>query len=171
MIFVRIPHGFIIASEGLIGDGMRGWPRAGAAAAGLLSGQLGMPVPRPIIPLLPKAETDQVAGDGKLHRPAAGSKRLCHHRQGWEIEVRRDRCEAHERAQDGKHTHCVPAGGRRRNRRYGSGLKGIHRRRCVAHSSCAVGRNRISFTSTSSGWLIAKATTRAKEAAGMANFS
>lgn len=36
------------------------------------------------------------------------------------------------------------------------------------HSSCAVGRNRISLMSTSSGWLMAKATTRAKLSAGMA---
>lgn len=42
-----------------------------------------------------------------------------------------------------------------------------HRR----HSSCAVGRNRISFTSTSSGWPMAKATMRAKLSAGMATAS
>ncbi len=34
--------------------------------------------------------------------------------------------------------------------------------------SWRVGRNRISFTSTSSGWLIAKATIRAKVSAGTA---
>ena len=36
------------------------------------------------------------------------------------------------------------------------------------HSSWRVGRKRISFTSTSSGWLIAKATARANESAGIA---
>jgi len=37
-----------------------------------------------------------------------------------------------------------------------------------AQSSCRVGRNRISLTSTSSGWLIAKTTIRANESAGIA---
>jgi hypothetical protein len=38
----------------------------------------------------------------------------------------------------------------------------------VAHSSCAVGRNRISLMSTSSGWLMANSTQRAKLSVGMA---
>ncbi len=37
-----------------------------------------------------------------------------------------------------------------------------------AYNSWRVGRNRISFTSTSSGWLMAKATARANESAGIA---
>jgi hypothetical protein len=37
-----------------------------------------------------------------------------------------------------------------------------------AYSSWRVGRNRISFTSTSSGWLMAKTTARANEPAGIA---
>ena len=36
------------------------------------------------------------------------------------------------------------------------------------YSSWRVGRNRISFTSTSSGWLMANATARANESAGIA---
>ena len=36
------------------------------------------------------------------------------------------------------------------------------------YSSWRVGRNRISFTSTSSGWLMANATARANDSAGIA---
>ncbi len=39
------------------------------------------------------------------------------------------------------------------------------------YSSCRVGRNRISLMSTSSGWLMAKATARANESAGIAYAS
>ena len=39
------------------------------------------------------------------------------------------------------------------------------------YASWRVGRNRISFTSTSSGWLIANATIRANESAGIATAS
>ena len=39
-----------------------------------------------------------------------------------------------------------------------------------SHSSCDVGLNRISFTSTSSGWLMAKSTQRAKLSAGIGYF-
>ena len=50
----------------------------------------------------------------------------------------------------------------------GEGDLRIRIRQWFIYSSCRVGRNRISFTSTSSGWLMAKTTARAKESAGIA---
>ena len=41
----------------------------------------------------------------------------------------------------------------------------------TAYNSWRVGRNRISLMSTSSGWLMAKATARANESAGIATSS
>jgi hypothetical protein len=41
----------------------------------------------------------------------------------------------------------------------------------LLYSSWRVGRNRISFTSTSSGWLMANATARANDSAGSAMSS
>jgi hypothetical protein len=42
--------------------------------------------------------------------------------------------------------------------------------RATAQRSCLVGRNKISLTSTSSGWLMAKSTILAKESAGTATL-
>ena len=62
----------------------------------------------------------------------------------------------------------VPSASVKRPKRFGRRTAGARGAAASGQSSCRVGRNRISLTSTSSGWLIAKATMRAKELAGIA---